>query len=56
MNEKLKELYYRDDVIMGSKQNFINIAQKSLNASTKEINEFMANQEINQINKKLLNI
>jgi DNA-binding MltR family transcriptional regulator len=52
MNEKLKELYYRDDVIIGSKQNFINIAKKSLNASTKEINEFMTNQEINQINKK----
>jgi hypothetical protein len=31
MNEKLKELYYRDDVIIGSKQNFINIAKKSLN-------------------------
>jgi hypothetical protein len=52
MNEKLKNLYYRDDVIIGSKQNFINIAKKSLNASTKEINEFMTNQEINQINKK----
>ena len=23
MNEKLKELYYRDDIIIGSKQNFI---------------------------------
>ncbi len=34
MNEKLKELYYKDDdVIIGSKQNFINIAKKSLNAS-----------------------
>ena len=52
MNEKLKELYYRDDVIIGSKQNFINIAKKSLNASTKEINEFLKNQEINQVNKK----
>jgi hypothetical protein len=30
MNEKLKELYYQDDVIIGSKQNFINIAKKSL--------------------------
>ena len=28
MNEKLKELYYKDDVIIGSKQNFINIAKK----------------------------
>ena len=52
MNEKLKELYYQDDVIIGSKQNFINIAKKSLNASTKEINEFLKNQEINQVNKK----
>jgi hypothetical protein len=52
MNEKLKELYYRDDVIIGSKQNFINLAKKSLNASTKEINEFLKNQEINQVNKK----
>ncbi len=39
MNEKLKELYYKEDIIIG-KQNFINIAKKSLNASTKEINEF----------------
>jgi hypothetical protein len=38
MNEKLKDLYYRDDVIIGSKQNFITIAKKSLNASTKERN------------------
>ena len=52
MNEKLKELYYKDDIIIGSKQNFINIAKKSLNASTKEINEFLSKQEINQINKK----
>jgi len=51
MNEKLKELYYKDDIIIGSKQNFINIAKKSLNASTKEI-KFLKNQEINQINKK----
>jgi hypothetical protein len=29
-----------------------NIAKKSLNASTKEINEFLKNQEINQVNKK----
>ena len=28
MNESLKELYYRDDVIVGSKQNFINLAKK----------------------------
>ncbi len=35
MNEKLKELYYKDDVIIGSKQNFINIAKKTLNASTR---------------------
>lgn len=52
MNEKLKELYYRDDIIIGSKQNFINIAKKSLNASTKEINAFLSSQEINQVNKK----
>ena len=52
MNEKLKELYYKDDIIIGSKQNFINIAKKSLNASTKEINEFLSKQEINQVNKK----
>jgi len=52
MNEKLKDLYYRDDVIIGSKQNFINIAKKSLNASTKEINEFLSKQELNQVNKK----
>ena len=45
-------MYYQDDVIIGSKQNFINIAKKSLNASTKEINEFLKNQEINQVNKK----
>ena len=45
MNEKLKELYYREDVIIGSKQNFINIAKKSLNASTKEINEFIESYE-----------
>ena len=41
MNEKLRELYYKEDVIIGSKQNFINLAKKSLNASTKEINEFL---------------
>ena len=29
MNEKLKELYYKDDVIIGSKQNFIKIAKKN---------------------------
>ena len=52
MNENLKNLYYRDDVIIGSKQNFINLAKKSLNASTKDINEFLKNQEINQVNKK----
>ena len=28
MNGKLKELYYRDDIIIGSKQNFIDIAKK----------------------------
>jgi hypothetical protein len=56
MNEKLKQLYYKDDIIIGSKQNFINIAKKSLNASTKEINEFLKNQEINQINKKQQNL
>ncbi len=55
MNEELKELYYRDDVVIGSKQNFINIAKKSLNASTKEINEFMTNQEINEF-MKLMNL
>ena len=30
---------------------FINIAKKTLNASTKEIKELLSNQEINQINK-----
>jgi hypothetical protein len=52
MNEKLKELYYQDDVIIGSKQNFIYLAKQKLKASTKEINEFLKNQEINQVNKK----
>ena len=52
MNEKLKELYYKEDIIIGSKQNFINIAKKTLNASTKDINEFLKNQETNQVNKK----
>ena len=52
MNEKFKELYYQDDVIIGSKQNFINLAKQKLKASTKEINEFLKNQEINQVNKK----
>ncbi len=56
INEKLKELYYKDNIIIGSKQNFIRIAKKSLNASTKEKNEFLKNQEINQINKTPLNI
>ena len=36
----LKKMYYRDDIIIGSKQNFINIAKKTLNTSTKEIKEF----------------
>ena len=44
-------MYYRDDIIIGSKQNFINIAKKTLNASTKEM-IFLSNQEIDQINKK----
>ena len=52
MNENLKELYYQDDVIIGSKQNFINLAKQKLKASTKEINEFLSSQEINQVNKK----
>ena len=52
MNESLKELYYQDDVIIGSKQNFIKLAKQKLKASTKEINEFLKNQEINQVNKK----
>ena len=52
MNENLKQLYYQDDVIIGSKQNFINLAKQKLNASTKEIKEFLSNQEINQVNKK----
>ena len=52
MNEKIKELYYRDFVIIGSKQNYINLAKKSLKASTKEINAFLSSQEINQINEK----
>ncbi len=52
MNENLKELYYQDDVIIGSKQNFVKLAKQKLKASAKEINEFLKNQEINQINKK----
>ena len=52
MNEKLKELYFQDDVFIGSKQNFINLAKQKLKASTEEIKEFLSNQEINQINKK----
>ncbi len=28
MNQKLKEFYYKDDIIIGSKQIFINIAKK----------------------------
>ena len=43
----MKELYYRDDIIIGSKQNFINIAKTNLNASTKEIIEFLSDLEIN---------
>ncbi len=35
MNDSLKELYYKDDIIIGSKQKFVNMAKKSLNASTK---------------------
>ena len=45
-------MYYRDDIIIGSKQKFIIIAKKTLNANTKEIKEFLSFQEINQINKK----
>ncbi len=30
MNEKLKNLYYQEDVIIGSKQNFINLAKQKL--------------------------
>ena len=45
-------MYYQDDVIIGSKQNFIKLAKQKLKASTKEINEFLKNQEINQVNKK----
>ena len=52
MNENLKELYYQDDVIIGSKQNFIKLAKQKLKASTKEINAFLSSQEINQINEK----
>ena len=29
MKGKLKELYYRDDIVFGSKLNFINIAKKN---------------------------
>ena len=36
MNEKLKELYYRDDIIIGSKQNFIDIAKKNLKLAQKK--------------------
>ena len=52
MNEKLSNLYYRDDVIISSKQNFIKLAKETLKASIKDIHEFLSNQEINQINKK----
>ena len=53
MNEKLKELYYQDDVIIGSKQNFINIAKKSLNVSTKDINELVSAKNKNYKFKKI---
>ena len=36
MNESLKELYYRDDVIIGSKQNFINLAKQKLKQAQKK--------------------
>ena len=52
MNAKLKDLYYQDDVIIGSIQDFINLAQQKLKASTKEIKEFLNNQAINQVDKK----
>jgi hypothetical protein len=41
--KKLKELYYQDNVIIGSEQNFIKLAKQKLKASTKEINEFLKN-------------
>ncbi len=36
MNEKSKELYYKDDVIIGSKQNFINLAKQKLKLAQKK--------------------
>jgi hypothetical protein len=44
MNEKLKELYYQDDFIVCSKQNFIHLAKQKLKASTEDVNEFLKNQ------------
>jgi hypothetical protein len=32
MNDSLKELYCKDDIIIGSKLNFIKMAKKNLNA------------------------
>ena len=40
INEKLKEWYYQYNIVLGRKQYFINIVEKSLNASTKEILNF----------------
>ena len=48
----MKDLFYRDDMIIASKSHFINTAKKTLEATTKEITEFLQNQEINHINKK----
>jgi hypothetical protein len=49
MKEKLKEFYDKDDIIIGSKQNRINI--KSLNASTKE-NKWIFEKSRDKPNKK----
>ena len=39
MNENLKQLYYQDDVVIGSRQNFVKLAKQKLKASIKEISQ-----------------
>ncbi len=53
MNKKLKDYIIRMILSLVANK-FYKYSQKSLNASTKDINEFLKNQEINQINKKNL--
>ena len=52
MNEKLKELYYQDDVIICSKQNFINLAKQKIKSQHKRNKRIFKHQEIDQVNKK----